>query len=284
MVDNSLRPSEPMGGIEVDGFLRPGRFGDLWVGRDLKGERVALKLMKPELFKDGEAIRRFQREVRLLLSFRHPNLLRVLDHGTTAAGDPFLVMECVEGTPLSDLVARGPLPIERVARIGVQVARVLAAAAARGIVHRGLTPEAILVHADDDVKVLDFGLATMLAGVDGDLAGELRLTDRGQRVGEPGYMAPEYIDRFCSDPRSDVYALGILLYELATGDPPFAGRPQEVLDAHVSVAPQAPSARTPGLPGWFDRLVLAMLAKAPEGRPHAVAVVRELETQLRSTS
>jgi eukaryotic-like serine/threonine-protein kinase len=280
MVDSALRPSEPMGGIEVDGFLRPGRFGDLWVGRNASGERVALKLMKPELFKDGEAIRRFQREVRLLLSFEHPNLLRVLDSGTTAAGDPFLVLECVDGAPLSDVVARGPLSIERVGRIGVQIARVLAAAAARSIVHRGLTPDGILLQAGDEVKVLDFGLATVLAGADGDFAGELRLTERGQRVGEPGYMAPEYIDRFRSDPRSDVYALGVLLYELATGDPPFGGRAQEVLDAHVSVAPGAPSGRVAGLPGWFDRLVLSMLAKEPAERPDAVGVVRELEARL----
>ncbi|MEZ4239189.1 MAG: serine/threonine-protein kinase [Myxococcota bacterium] len=266
----------PLGGVQVDGFLRPGRFGDLWVGRDAHGARVALKLMKPELFKDGEAIRRFQREVRLLRAFAHPNLLQVLDHGTTAAGDPFLVLECVEGTPLTEVVARGPLPVDRVARIGAQVARVLASASARGIVHRGLAPDAILLHGDDEVKVLDFGLARVVAG-DAELSGELRLTDRGQRLGDPVYMAPEYIDRFRSAPASDVYALGVLLYELATGDPPFSGRAREVLDAHVASRVPPPSSRVAELPPWFDALVAAMLSKDPAARPDAEQVAATLD-------
>jgi serine/threonine protein kinase len=268
----------------VDGFLRPGRHGDEWrAHRKEDSAVVELKLLKPELFKNGEAIRRFQREVRLLLAFEHPYLLQVLDHGKTPNGDPFLVLEHQEGRLLSELVHRGPLDIDRVRRIGAQIARVLSAAAARGIVHRGLSPEAILVAADsDDVKVLDFGLAITFGtsefppsefGADCD---EPRLTEHGQRIGDPIYMAPEYIREFTSDSRTDLYALGVLLYELLTGDPPFRGRPMDVLDAHVSRTPLAPSTHVPAVPLWLDAVVLGLLEKEPAARPDAKGVARSL--------
>jgi serine/threonine-protein kinase len=273
------RPESPIGGrYEVDSFLRPGRFGDLWRARRADdGALVELKLMKPELFKDGEAIRRFQREVRLLLQFEHPYLLRVLDSGTTGKGDPYLVLEHKGGALLSDVVGQGPLPLERVRTIGAQVARVLAAASAKGIVHRGLCPEAILVlDGGDDVKVLDFGLALPDVDEGPDEGGEPRLTDIGQRVGDPAYMAPEYVDSFTSDAATAAYALGVLLYELLTGDPPFTGRAMDVLEAHCTRAPDPPSARRPGVPAWMDAVVLALLRKAPADRPEATAVARAL--------
>ena len=268
----------------IDGFLRPGRHGDEWrAHRTEDGGVVELKLLKPELFKNGEAIRRFQREVRLLLSFEHPYLLRVLDHGKTPNGDPFLVLEHADGRLLSELVHRGPLEIDRVRRIGAQVARVLAAAAAKGIVHRGLSPDAILLQdGTDDVLVLDFGLAIAF-GTDEVPATELgmeldepRLTEHGQRIGDPIYMAPEYIRDFTSDPRTDLYALGVLLYELLTGDPPFRGRPMDVLDAHVSRTPVPPSTHVPAIPAWLDALVLGLLDKEPSARPDATGVARSL--------
>ncbi|MCB9686326.1 MAG: serine/threonine protein kinase [Alphaproteobacteria bacterium] len=264
-----------VGGYEVETFLRPGRFGDLWRARRPDGSIVELKLLKPELFKDGEAIRRFQREVRLMLEFEHPYLLRVLDHGTTSGGDPYLVLEHKEGRLLSQVVRDGALPIERVRKIGAQVARVLAAAATRGIVHRGLCPEAILLcTATDDVRVLDFGLA--LAGQVDEEGEEPRLTEVGQRVGDPTYMAPEYVEDFRSDARTDLYTLGVVLYELLTGDPPFTGRPMEVLDAHVTAEAAAPSTLRAEVPAWLDALVLALLRKDPQSRPEATAVARAL--------
>lgn len=264
-----------VGGYEVETFLRPGRFGDLWRARRPDGSLVELKLLRPELFKDGEAIRRFQREVRLLLEFEHPYLLRVLDHGTTSGGDPYLVLEHLDGQLLSEAIRAGVLPIERVRKIGAQVARVLAAAASRGIVHRGLCPEAILVcAATGDVRVLDFGLA--LAGQTDEEGEEPRLTEVGQRVGDPTYMAPEYVESFRSDARTDLYTLGVLLHELLTGDPPFSGRAMDVLDAHVNQEPTAPSALRADVPPWLDELVLSLLRKDPATRPEATAVARAL--------
>ena len=260
---------------EIEGFLRAGRFGDLWrAKRREDGAEVSVKLLKPERYKDGEAIRRFQREVTLLLRFEHPYLLRVLDHGRTPTGDPFLVVEHKEGRLLSDLVASGRLAPERVRHIGAQVARVLAAAGAKGIVHRGLAPAAILlVGATDEVKVLDFGLALPPSD-----DGAPRLTSHGQRLGDPAYMAPEYIESFTFDARTDLYALGVLLYELLTGDPPFTGRPMAVLDGHVSQIPEPPSREAPdaAIPAWLDALVLALLAKDPADRPDATGVARGL--------
>ncbi len=263
---------------DIDGFQRAGRFGDLWRARRREdGVEVSIKLLKPEMYKDGEAIRRFQREVQLLLRFEHPYLLRVLDHGRTSSGDPFLVLERKEGRLLSDVVASGPLAPDRVRHIGAQIARVLAAGMAKGVVHRGLSPAAILLVGDtDDVKVLDFGLALPVSDDDAP-----RLTSQGQRLGDPAYMAPEYIEEFVSDARTDLYALGILLYELLTGDPPFKGKPITVLDAHVSQTPLRPGKvlRDAGIPRWLDELVLALLAKAPGERPDATAVARGLVAQ-----
>lgn len=258
---------------EVIGFSRAGRFGDLWRARRKEdGALVTIKLLKPELFKDGEAIRRFQREVRLLLSFTHPCLLPVLDCGTTSNGDPFLVLQQREGRLLSEIVARGPLSVAEARQIGAQIAHVLAAASERGIVHRGLCASAILLSDDGGAAVLDFGLARVFFAEEEDTS----LTEHGQRLGDPAYMAPEYIQAFTSDARTDLYALGALLYEMLTGDPPFLGRPLEVLDAHVSRAAAPPSERTSEIPPWLDALVLDMLAKDPLDRPDATAVADAL--------
>jgi eukaryotic-like serine/threonine-protein kinase len=268
-VEDGLEP------FELLGFVRPGRYGDLWLARRRSdGATVNIKLLRPELFKDGEAIRRFQREVRLLLAFEQPNMLRILEHGRTRTGDPFLVVEHREGQPLSEVVLRGPLSVEQVRHIGVEVARFLEAANQVGLVHRGLSPEAILLCDNGDVRVVDFGISFVSTPEDTDDLDAI--TNHGQRLGDPAYMAPEYVEAFHADGRSDVYALGALLYELLVGDPPFVGVAGDVLDAHVLHPPPPPSHRVPHLPAWLDGLVLAMLAKEPANRPTAKAVADAL--------
>lgn len=260
-------------GLQVAGayalreFLRPGRFGDFWVGaHEVDGTRVAVKLLRPSLFKDGEAIRRFQREARVLSDFRHPHVVQVIGHGQTSNGDPYLVTELLEGVLLSDEIAKGPMPVERVQRIGAQLARVLASAHTHGIVHRGLSPGVILLVPDKDgdwVKLQDFGLVHVDPSV-----GEPMLTEVGQRLGDPQYMAPEYVEHQIVDARTDLYLLGVLLFEMLTGHPPFDGRPMHVLTAQVETPPPAPSEHTDtDVPAWLDELVLKLLAKDPAARP-----------------
>jgi serine/threonine-protein kinase len=258
------------GRFEVLSFVRASRLGELWrARRSADGGLVTLKVLSHDRFADPEALQRFQREVELLRTFAHPYLPRVLEHGRAEDGTPFLVLENQDGTLLSEVLASGPLPLDRVRVIGAQVARVIAAAGAKHIVHRGITPNAILLSAGDDVKVLDFGLARE---TDGDLA----VTEMGQRVGEPTYMAPEYIESFRSEPSGDLYGLGVLLYELVAGRPPFVGPALQVLDAHTGEAPIPLSARRHEVPPWLDDLVLALLAKRPDERPQATEVARAL--------
>lgn len=272
-----------VGGILVDRYeltahLRPGRFGDFWRGKRLAdGAPVAIKLLKPELFSDENAVRRFDREARVLASFEHPNLLRVIEHGRTPTGVAFVVTEPHDGRILSDAVAELSLTIDAVRHIGAQVALVLATAHERGVVHRGLDPEAILLvreGADPDrVKVQDFGLAHL--AMSADLAGEgEQLTQVGERLGRVEYMAPEYIEEQVLDARTDLYVLGVMLFEMVTGQPPFVGRSIQVMNKHVEEEPYAPSELSEhDVPPWLDGLVLALLAKDPDARPQSATMV-----------
>lgn len=261
----------------LDRRLRPGRLGDFWRGTRLDdGAPVAVKLLKPELFTDPKAVARFERETRLLSAFRHPNLLHVYDLGTTSSGAPWIVTEPHDGRILSDAIAEMTLTVDAICDIGAQIARVLGAAHARGIVHRGLDSEAIVLVRREDphipaarrserVAVQDFGLAYLTASVH---PTEPALTGAGERLGRYEYWAPEYVEDHVLDAQSDLYVLGILLFEMATGQPPFVGPAVSVLRKHVAEQPWAPSelAEQP-VPPWLDALVLALLAKNPEERP-----------------
>lgn len=262
--------------------VREGRYGSLWKARRVKDDStVAVKTLRPEMFLDGQAIIRFEREARVLTSFHHPNLLRVLDHGRTPLGSPFVVMEYKEGRLLSQDVGQLALPVETVCHIAMQIAAVLAAAHSHGIVHRGLHPDAILLcdHAGDPdhVKLLDFGEVHLTKD-----SGEVAVTRAGQRLGKPEYMAPEYIEEYVLDARSDVYVLGVLTFEMLTGQPPFVGPARSVLTKHMEAEPWPPSELSEHpVPPWLDALVLAMLAKNPDDRPQSGLVVARAFTYRR---
>jgi serine/threonine-protein kinase len=268
------RPTAPHVGdrYEIVSFRGAGRFGELWDGRNRDdGWPVMIKVLSHDRFPDEETVKRFGREVELLRRFTHPYLPRVVGEGRTGEGDPFLVLVHEEGQLLSDVLAAGPLSIDRVRRIGAQLARLVAAASVKGIVHRGITPSAILLSPDDAVKVLDFGFARMLASAESE-----PVTEVGARVGEPAYMAPETIEDFRTDAATDLYSLGVLLYEIVAGRPPFVGSALEVLDAHTRDEPASLSTHRSDVPAWLDAVVLALLAKRPEGRPEPTAVARAL--------
>lgn len=269
------------GRYKVTGYLRDGRMGNVYVGRRLEDQAmVAIKMLDPSLFEQEEAIRRFEREVRVQSRIQHPNSTSVFDAGRTDDGLPWLAMEYFDGELLSEVIEdEGKLEIEVAVRVAGQIAMALEVAHEIGIIHRDLSPENIMLLEPDSatphVKVLDFGLAGV---IDATADEDTSLTAVGIRVGTPFYMAPEYIEDFECDHRADLYALGIVLFESITGKPPFQGRPYRVMDMHVNQPAPLLSSIVPAAPEWLDRLVEALLAKKPADRPPtARAVVAAIE-------
>jgi eukaryotic-like serine/threonine-protein kinase len=243
--------------------------GEIWRAAVLAepGRHVAVKLLHRSLSNDPELVARFEREIANSVRIDHPNAVRVLGGGRSGNGQLYLVMEEIRGRPLS-IVAAAEAPIfpERVASIGRQIARGLGAAHAVGVVHRDLKPENVLVSRDeagaDRVVVFDFGLSftRSTGGTSG------RLTARDLRIGTPGYMAPEYISDGIVDERSDFYALGVVLYELASGAMPFEGAPYKVLQLQVSSEPPPLGDRS-AAPAWLCAAIHGLLRKVPTDRP-----------------
>jgi hypothetical protein len=230
------------------------------------GERLAGKILHASHRGDARAVERFRREADMLRGVHHPNLCEVRGL-VTLGGELVLMMERVDGPTLAEAIARSaPLPGARIAAIGRGIAAGLHAAHRAGLVHRDLKPANVLLAGDDLPKLVDFGLAraTSFAGVD---RASFTL------VGTPDYMAPEAIDPLAVDPRSDLYSLGCMLYEMATGRPPFDGAtPFAVVEAHRSAPiPDIPAGASPRFAG----LVRSLLAKSPADRPPSAAFVEE---------
>jgi beta-lactam-binding protein with PASTA domain len=223
--------------------------------------RVAVKVMHPGLAEDPDFVARFNREARAAAGLNHPDVVSVYDQGTDD-GHPFLVMEYVPGETLRTVLrGRGRFsPAEAVAVMD-HVLAALGAAHAAGLVHRDVKPENVLVTPDGRVKVADFGLARAAAGSTVTAAG-------GMLIGTASYLAPEQVNEGVSDARSDVYAAGVLLFELLTGAAPFTGdSPVSVAYRHVNEDVPPPSARGVEVPDELDALVLAATARDPQQRP-----------------
>jgi serine/threonine protein kinase len=261
------------GRFEVEAFLEEGGMGRVYRARQVGMDRaVALKVLLPELAADEELVARFHREMRATTAIEHPNTVRVYDYGTAEDGQLFLALEFLVGRTLDDVIAdEAPMAPARVAQIARGIARALAAAHQHAIVHRDLKPENVMLvdrfGRGDFVKVLDFGLARLTEGSEDEA-----LTATGIRVGSPMYMAPEYVQDFTVTHQSDLYALGVLLYQLTTGRTPFRGRPYELLSKHVTETPAPPSQFAP-VPSWLEELILNLLAKDPGDRPDGAEAV-----------
>lgn len=252
--------------------------GRIYRGRDQEtGGLVSLKVLHPYLTGNPEKVRRFAREITATSAIRHPNTVAVLDHGETD-GNHWFVLEYLNARSLVDeLAERERLDIAQALQIAHQVAGALDAAHQQGVVHRNLNPSNLLLlnnaRSGTYVKVADFGLSRLEGNDEGMGQG---LTGTGARIGNTFYMAPEYIEDQRVDPRGDVYALGGLLHHMLTGQPPFTGRPGQVLEMHITHRPKAPSRQVEGIAPWLDELVLNMLDKSPERRPSASAVMKAL--------
>ncbi|MEZ4320087.1 MAG: serine/threonine-protein kinase [Myxococcota bacterium] len=266
----------------ITGYLRDGRMGNVYVARRLDDNAMfAVKILDSALFGEEEAMRRFEREIRVQSRIQHPNSVHVFEAGKTPDGLPWLVQEFIEGDTLAErLEEKGKMDPKRAVDVAAQVALALEAAHDIGIVHRDLSPDNILLieNVTDEgvrVKVLDFGLAGV---ADKSADEDTSLTAVGVRVGTPNYMAPEYIEDFECDHRADLYALGIVMYEMIVGKPPFTGRPYKVMDKHVNEVPAPLSSKVKGVDEWLDVLVAKLLEKQPDDRPaSARAVVAAIE-------
>jgi serine/threonine-protein kinase len=275
-----------LGPYEVEGPLGAGGMGEVYRARDTRlGREVALKVLPEEVSSDRERLARFQQEARMASSLNHPNIVTIHDIGESG-GSSFIVMELAEGRTLRTLPGSGPLAARRLLEVGVQVAEGLAKAHAAGIVHRDLKPENIMVTGDGLVKILDFGLARLAPSATPAASGEettlSRLTGPGTVVGTVGYMSPEQASGGSVDFRSDQFALGAILYELATGRGPFQRRtPAETLTAILREEPPAVGLLNPQMPPGLARIVERCLAKDPSRRyASSLDLARDLREEL----
>ncbi len=268
--------SAPADGLEYFGDFRLveplGRGGMASVYRvERGGEVYALKRPLPAFLEEPEFLERFLREAEIGRALHHPNIVRILERGAVD-GVPFFTMELVPGETLQALLQRGGALAPRLAtQTIVQIAEALDYAHLKGVVHRDLKPSNVMVLADGTVKVMDYGIARARR-FDG-------LTVTGAFLGSPEYVAPETIEAKGADARSDLYSLGVILYETLAGTRPFlADSPFAILQKHLTEVPAPPSTARPGVPAELDRIVLRLLSKAPELR---YAAAEELVLDLR---
>ena len=272
------------GRYEVVRKLARGGMATVYLANDLRLTRtVAIKIMHDNLGSDADFVSRFDREARSAARLSHPNVVAVFDQGTDA-GRPYIVMEYVEGSTLRHVVNReAPMPPQRALDLMLPIAAAVAAAHEAGIIHRDLKPENVLLSTRGQLKVADFGLARAVTAH--------TATAQGMLIGTVSYIAPELVTHGRADARCDVYALGVVLYEMLTGAKPHTGdTPIQVAYSHVHNDLRAPSTAAPeqwrntrqAIPDYLDALVLAAAARQPSDRPADASVLLDHLRQART--
>lgn len=260
--------------------LGGGGMGVVYEAEDLRlGRRVALKFLPPKLARDPEALQRFQLEARASSALNHPNICTVYDVGAYD-GEPYLVMERLEGTTLLERLESGRLPFDELLDVALQLAGALEAAGGKGIVHRDLKPANVFLTNTAGAKILDFGIAK-LAGSPAiqpeaeTVTGASPMTTQGTVIGTVPYMSPEQMRAEPVDARTDIFSFGVVLYEMATGRRPFAAKNTAlVMDAILHLVPPAPDALVSGLPHDLASVIMRALEKDVRLRYQSAADLR----------
>jgi len=250
--------------------LGSGGMADVYLAEDEElGRRVAIKILNERHANDEQFVERFRREAKNAAGLSHPNIVSIYDRGE-AEGTYYIAMEYLDGRSLKELVvARGPLPVGDAIAFTREVLSALRFAHRKGVVHRDIKPHNVMADADGRLKVTDFGIAR---------AGASQMTEAGSIIGTAQYLSPEQARGAAVDQRSDLYSVGIVLYELLTGAVPFNGEtPVEIAMRHLSDTPQPPSMKRPEIPPDLDMIVLRALAKNPDDRFQTAA---EMDAEL----
>ena len=268
-----LLPGAKLGPYEIVSAIGAGGMGEVYRARDSRLNRiVAIKVLSEQVSSRPDLRERFEREARAISALQHPNICTLHDIGQQDGID-FLVLEFVEGEPLDQRIAKGPLPIDQVLRYSAEIANALDKAHRHGIVHRDLKPGNVII-TKSGAKLLDFGLAKLqerssaLAAPPTDVTiASSKLTGEGTLVGTFQYMAPEQLEGKDADARSDIFSLGTVIYEMATGKAAFEGKSRASLIAAIlSSEPQPISAILPMTPPALDRVLKRCLAKDADDR------------------
>src|SRR5437867_1949816 len=270
----SLSPGTRLGPYEIIAPVGAGGMGEVYRAKDTRLDRiVAIKVLPSHVASDPELRQRFEREARAVSSLNHPHICALYDIGHQDGTD-YLVMEYLEGETLAARLEKGPLPPEQVLRSAIQIAGALDRAHRQNLIHRDLKPGNVIL-TKSGAKLLDFGLAKLQAPDSGPVAAGLsavategrNLTAQGTILGTLQYMAPEQLEGKEADARTDIFALGVLIYEMATGRKAFQGKSQaSLISSIMSAEPQPISVVQPLAPPALDRVVKTCLAKDPDDR------------------
>jgi eukaryotic-like serine/threonine-protein kinase len=266
--------TQTLGKYTLGALLGQGGMGAVYRSHHpLLNRPIAIKVMLANIAADPQAHQRFLREAQVVAVLSHPNIINIFDVDVQD-GQPYIVMDFAPGGSLAAQLQAGTITLEETLRLAIPLADALAYAHSQGLIHRDLKPANVLLRPDGSPVLADFGLARPIIG-----NSAAQITATGAVIGTLAYMAPEQFSAQPADARSDLYAFGVMLYEMLTGRVPFEGDSAQIMYGHLQQPPPPPRQLNPGLPDPIERLILRLLEKNPDLRPHSAA---ELAAELRA--